>query len=153
MRLLSVTPNQHIMRFHDAWEEKQQLHIKTGLAECGDLSAYLISVADDGGLDEGRIWKLLTELTSGLRHIHSFDVLHLDLKPSNILLDRDGSVRIADFGLSTKISVMSSPAIDRVNRPTPSSAKSSDSIREGDREYMSPETLHGHFSKAADVYK
>lgn len=64
MRAVCATPNPYIMRFHDAWEEKQQLHIKTSLAECGDLASYLQSVSDSGGMDEGRVWKLVVELTT-----------------------------------------------------------------------------------------
>ena len=37
----------------------------------------------------------------GLEHCHSCGVLHRDIKGSNLLLDRDNNLKIADFGLST----------------------------------------------------
>ena len=40
------------------------------------------------------------ETLSALEHLHSKGILYRDLKPENIILDSDGHVRLADFGLS-----------------------------------------------------
>lgn len=39
----------------------------------------------------------------GLKHIHSLDVWHRDLKPANVLIFRDGSAKICDFGLARSV--------------------------------------------------
>lgn len=44
---------------------------------------------------------LLQQLLSGLDHCHSNGVLHRDMKCSNLLIDRNGVLKIADFGLAT----------------------------------------------------
>ncbi|KAH7913189.1 kinase-like domain-containing protein [Hygrophoropsis aurantiaca] len=46
---------------------------------------------------------LLTEIASGLRYLHSNSVIHGDLTGSNVLIDHNGSARLADFGLSIAI--------------------------------------------------
>ncbi|GAA94944.1 uncharacterized protein L969DRAFT_78413 [Mixia osmundae IAM 14324] len=43
---------------------------------------------------------IMQQFLSGLQYIHSRNVLHRDLKGSNILLDRSGNVKLADFGLA-----------------------------------------------------
>lgn len=70
----------------------------------------------------------------GLKHIHDSNVIHLDLKPANILISFEGVLKIADFGMATQW-----PA-------------KSDIEREGDREYMGQEVLSGHYDKPADVF-
>uniref|UniRef100_A0A8C6U2C2 non-specific serine/threonine protein kinase n=1 Tax=Neogobius melanostomus TaxID=47308 RepID=A0A8C6U2C2_9GOBI len=44
-----------------------------------------------------------TDVTHGLRFLHAHGVLHLDIKPANLLLSRDQAVKIADFGCSLKL--------------------------------------------------
>lgn len=46
------------------------------------------------------VQKLVYNLIVGLKHIHSADVLHRDMKPANILLNEDCTVKICDFGLA-----------------------------------------------------
>ena len=43
----------------------------------------------------------MTQLLSGLEHCHNRHVLHRDIKGSNLLIDNDGILRIADFGLAS----------------------------------------------------
>ncbi len=49
--------------------------------------------------------KLLAQLLLGLAHLHSHRILHRDLKPQNLLIDRSGNLKIADFGLAREFSV------------------------------------------------
>ncbi len=47
--------------------------------------------------------RLIIEICEGLAHLHAEGWLHGDLKPSNVLVMADGSIRLADFGLATEI--------------------------------------------------
>ena len=53
-----------------------------------------------GRRDESQVWRLITDLLSALSAAHRAGILHLDLKPSNVLLDGDGGFVLTDFGVS-----------------------------------------------------
>lgn len=69
-----------------------------------------------------------------MKHIHDSGFIHLDLKPANVLITFEGVLKIADFGMATRW-----PAAVGIEG-------------EGDREYIGPEILMGHYDKPADVF-
>ncbi|KIH62977.1 hypothetical protein ANCDUO_06735 [Ancylostoma duodenale] len=66
----------------------------------GTLRKYI----DDSHLlgNPRNIWKLFSEILSGLDYVHRQGMIHRDIKPMNILLDIEGHIKIGDFGLATK---------------------------------------------------
>eukprot|EP01114_Cavostelium_apophysatum_P024362 TRINITY_DN9513_c0_g1_i1.p1 TRINITY_DN9513_c0_g1~~TRINITY_DN9513_c0_g1_i1.p1 ORF type:complete len:460 (+),score=80.65 TRINITY_DN9513_c0_g1_i1:234-1613(+) len=120
----SLAPHPNCLRYYSAWEESGFLYIQTELCK-GTLHDY---VRTQDEIPEDRIWHFLLDLALGLQHIHSYGLIHLDIKPSNILIGFDGSLKIADFGLATKAESWR-PGIDS----------------EGDFRYMAPELLKEGF--------
>lgn len=50
--------------------------------------------------------KATSQVLSALAHIHSFGLVHGDLKPANILINEDGNVKLIDFGFTHHISII-----------------------------------------------
>lgn len=180
LRLLSNDDTSpFIIRLYDAWEQAGNLYIQTELCPFGNLAFFL----EEYGrmfefLDEARVWKILAELTSGVAYIHQHGVLHLDLKPANVFISSNGSLKIGDFGLATRwprvkpITILHgaavhSPGWDAAAASTVwlserSRAQSNDDKqeafathdleREGDREYIAPEILRGQYGRPADMF-
>src|SRR5262249_58972045 len=48
----------------------------------------------------GHLVQIFVRIASGLVHMHKKNVCHADLKPNNIMLGRNGSVKIIDYGLA-----------------------------------------------------
>ncbi|RKF58680.1 putative protein kinase [Erysiphe neolycopersici] len=132
--LKSLGHSDHIVHLLDTWEDKNYLYIQTEFCEEGSMDLFLSQVGRKGRLDDFRIWKILLELGLGLKHIHDFGFIHLDLKPANVLITFEGILKIADFGIAT--SWPAQPGIEG----------------EGDREYIGPEILEGIYDKPADVF-
>ncbi|KAG1462262.1 hypothetical protein G6F46_000376 [Rhizopus delemar] len=131
--LLRVKFSKHCVNIIRAWEEQGYLYIQTELCNSGNLEEYLNFKNRE--IPEQVVWKIFYETVIGINDIHKENVVHLDLKPSNILIDNYGFIKIADFGVSIQ-----TPANMRWVKG------------EGDRKYMAPELLREDFDKAADIY-
>jgi hypothetical protein len=53
-----------------------------------------------GAVEEEAVWRLLADLLSALSAAHKASILHLDIKPANVLLDGNGGYVLTDFGVS-----------------------------------------------------
>src|SRR5688500_7303346 len=81
------------------------------------------------------LYDVILQIASGLHHIHHLGIVHLDLKPSNILVTDEGQAKIMDFGLA----IESRQVLDRKIR--------------GTLQYMAPEVLRqDRVDSRADLY-
>lgn len=60
----------------------------------------LIDAYSGQGLDIATTKSYLFQLIRGVAHCHAHRVLHRDLKPQNLLINREGALKLADFGLA-----------------------------------------------------
>ena len=126
--------HEHLIELVDDWEAKNHLYIQTEFCENGNLKDFLMQTGFKGRLDDFRIWKILLELSQGVKSIHDASFIHLDLKPANVFIDWEGVLKIGDFGMAS-------------GWPAPAGLDG-----EGDREYIGPEVLSGRFDKSADIF-
>ncbi|MGY2066066.1 protein kinase domain-containing protein [Blastococcus sp. SYSU DS0619] len=105
------------------------------LVEGPPLSAWL---AEDGSLGTGAALAILQQAAAGLAAAHQAGVVHRDVKPANILLTPDGTVKLTDFGISWSAGSVPLTQTGQVI---------------GTAQYMSPEQARGeHVGPAGDVY-
>lgn len=63
--------------------------------------ADLLARVEDGVLSFDECAHVVDSVASALSYAHENGVLHLDIKPANIMIDRSGTVKLADFGMAT----------------------------------------------------
>ncbi|KAK6750272.1 hypothetical protein RB195_002326 [Necator americanus] len=121
----------NLVQFCKAWEENGRLYILTELCE-RSLLDYCTEIHT---VPEKEIWNIFIDILRAVDHLHSHDLLHVDIKPENIFLTKDKVCKLGDFGL----------IFDLKN-------DTSYTPEEGDAKYLAPEVLNASPTKAADVF-
>ncbi|NXG22433.1 STK36 kinase, partial [Grallaria varia] len=91
----------NIIQMLDSFETDKEVVVVTDYAE-GELFQIL---EDDGSLPEDQVQAIAAQLVSALYYLHSHRILHRDMKPQNILLGKDGVVKLCDFGFARAMSI------------------------------------------------
>ncbi|ELU14949.1 hypothetical protein CAPTEDRAFT_150354 [Capitella teleta] len=91
----------NIIEMIDSFETEKEVVAVTDYAE-GELFQIL---EDDGNLPEDQVQSIACQLVSALYYLHSHRILHRDMKPQNILLAKQGSVKLCDFGFARAMSI------------------------------------------------
>ena len=131
----STHPN--LLCYYQAWMEESHLYIQTEYLAAGTLRDA-IDRADEA-ISEDRIWDWAAQILSGLAFLHSRAILHLDVKPDNVFMTRDGTLKIGDLGTSVR----------------EGGGEGREEVEEGDAVYIAPELLDGGIgvvSAKADIF-
>ncbi|KAF6036508.1 STK36 [Bugula neritina] len=90
----------NIVQMLDSFETDKEVVAVTDYA-CGELFQIL---EDDGNLPEDQVQQIASQLVSALFYLHAHRILHRDMKPQNILLGKDGAIKLCDFGFARAMS-------------------------------------------------
>ncbi|XP_053657856.1 serine/threonine-protein kinase fused-like [Anopheles marshallii] len=90
----------NIIRMLNSFETNNEIIVVTEYAKT-DLHSLL----RDGSLEEPKTQRITFNLVSALYYLHSHRILHRDLKPQNILLDRNMCAKLCDFGFARNMTM------------------------------------------------
>jgi len=125
----------HILTHYLVWQESKFFYVQTELCEQSDIGKYFDRKVRAGELNENCIWDFINQIAPTLKFIHERGILHMDIKPENIYVLKNGCFKIGDWGLSV------------------AKERWSDEFEEGDSDYLAPEVLHdGKISPASDIF-
>ena len=94
-----VHPN--IVSVYDVGEEDGTNYIVMEYVEGTDLKEY---IRERGPLPPREAVRIMTQIVSAIELAHQNRIIHRDIKPQNILIDREGNVKITDFGIAIALS-------------------------------------------------
>jgi len=96
--ILKQLQHPNIVQLHDVIHTETSLTLVFEYLD-QDLKNYL-DACGDKGIDDYTIKSFLYQLLQGIAYCHQHRVLHRDLKPQNLLINMDGELKLADFGLA-----------------------------------------------------
>jgi serine/threonine protein kinase/Tfp pilus assembly protein PilF len=126
-----------IVPIYEVGERDGACYFSMGLVEGGQLDAIL----EREPMPIRSAVELIVKLARTVQYAHEHNILHRDIKPGNILLDKNGEPHLTDFGLARLVETESTVTRTREVLGTPS--------------YMAPEQAAGEttkLGKATDVY-
>jgi len=98
--LRDLSPHNNVVRLEDVVYQDNKLYLVFEYLE-KDLKKYMDVVS----LDKDLVKSYMHQLIEGVAFCHAHRVLHRDLKPQNLLIDRIGTLKLADFGLARAFGV------------------------------------------------
>ncbi|XP_052037670.1 sperm motility kinase X-like [Apodemus sylvaticus] len=92
--------HRNIIQLFQVIERRYKTYLVMEYASRGTLRKH---ISKCGRLDEEEARSIFRELSLAVHYIHSQNIAHRDIKAENILLDREGHVKLIDFGLSKRL--------------------------------------------------
>jgi serine/threonine protein kinase/Flp pilus assembly protein TadD len=100
LKIARKIAHRNVCRMYDLGEEKGTHYITMEYVPGEDLKS---SIRRMGPLGAGKTIFIAKQVCEGLSEAHRLGVVHRDLKPQNIMIDKDGNARIMDFGIARSI--------------------------------------------------
>jgi serine/threonine protein kinase len=104
----------NIVTIHDYGEFSSQPYIVMEYVQ-GDTLTEIIRRKAPVAVAQKLRW--LEELCAGVAYAHSFGVIHRDIKPTNLMVDRSGRLKILDFGIARMLGTLASNATALIGTP------------------------------------
>ncbi|KAK9812821.1 hypothetical protein WJX72_004332 [[Myrmecia] bisecta] len=98
--ILEEAAHQFCVRLVRAYQDKASLYLLQEWVPGGELFHHLDL---EGAFDEPTAMFYAANVLLALEHLHARGIVYRDLKPENLLLDKDGYIKVADFGFAKKI--------------------------------------------------
>jgi TolB-like protein/Flp pilus assembly protein TadD/tRNA A-37 threonylcarbamoyl transferase component Bud32 len=135
LRLARKIRHKNVCGMFDLGEEKGTHFITMEFVPGEDLKSLIRRI---GQLPIGKSISIAKQICDGLSEAHRLEVVHRDLKSNNIMIDKEGNVRIMDFGIA---------------RSLETKGITGSGVMIGTPEYMSPEQVEGKdVDQRSDIY-
>ena len=124
----------HVLKPYRQSRRRNYLYVATELVDGQTLAQWMI---DNAKPDIESVRRIVEQIAKGLQAFHRLEMLHQDLRPENVMIDKTGTVKIIDFGAASVagINEMASP-LERSHIP-------------GTLQYTAPEYFLGEAGTAA----
>lgn len=97
-RTIAGLSHPNIVKIYDVFEENGTAYFVMDYIDSGDLK----TLTEGGPLLEDIAARYISQISDALEYLHGKNILHLDIKPSNILINKNQEAILIDFGISKR---------------------------------------------------
>lgn len=134
VKILKMINHPNIVKLKEAFRRKDKLHM---VFEFVDFSLLELIEKNPSGLPKESVRNYIYQLLKALNYLHNMEVVHRDVKPENLLVTKDGMIKLCDFGFARFMANEGAPLSNYV----------------ATRWYRSPELLVApNYGKKVDVW-
>ncbi len=96
--IMRISHHKNIVKLYDKFENEKYIFIVMEYVNGETLSSFLKK--KHFCISEKKICEIMKQIGEGISYLHSFGIIHRDIKPDNILITNKNEIKIIDFGLS-----------------------------------------------------
>ena len=141
----------NVCKLYTSFKEGNNLYMIMEYIDNGDLDSLLLTnIHLKEKIKEEKLWDIFGQCLKGLSYIHSLGIIHRDIKPQNIFLNKEGEVKIGDFNMSS----IEEDKIENFSENEEIKDKIVNRMTEvGSKGFMAPEILNdNNYNNKVDVY-
>jgi eukaryotic-like serine/threonine-protein kinase len=150
-KIMAKVVHPNVVTVHDVGIAGERLFIATEFVDGSTLDAW----CKEARRSWGELVDVFVEAGRGLAAIHACGLVHRDFKPHNVMVGRDGRVRVTDFGLARLMPELDELERERVQESSPALMLIDETLSQtrsgalvGTPAYMAPEQLRGERADA-----
>lgn len=100
-KVLASLDHPNIVSVYNFGQSQGEFFLEMEYVDGGDLQDFIHRAKPEERAEKAL--KILQQILEAIRYAHQQNVIHRDLKPGNVLLRSDGTIKISDFGLATVV--------------------------------------------------
>ena len=137
-QILSKIKSEYVVRYYDSFQDKDSFNIIMEFCDGLDLRNFINEHRESKQyINESLIFYIILHICLGLKEIHDQNLIHRDLKPDNLFISGDNSIKIGDFGISKQLQSENEYA----------------KTQTGTMIYMAPEIINGEkYNNKVDIW-
>jgi serine/threonine protein kinase len=103
IELMRCISHENIIQLYEVYETDRSIYLLLELIQGKSLQDILKKPSFKESYSEAKVMVMINSILEGLAYLATKGIMHRDLKPDNILLDKNDKIKIVDFGLATFI--------------------------------------------------
>ncbi|VDO53102.1 unnamed protein product [Haemonchus placei] len=119
LRILNKVKHENVIRLIEVFRRENKNKLYVVMEFCMGSVQQLLDTSFENRLSDADTHRYFVDLIKGLEYLHSVGIVHKDIKPANLLVSLDYTLKISDFGVAEELSLYQKDDLCQVVQGTP----------------------------------